>query len=160
MQHQDRINFLVQELGLLPHPEGGFYKETYRSPESVLTSDGNRNLMTSIYFLLTSEHVSRFHRIKSDEHWYFHEGNCLTIHLLNKRGHGKLELGLLSQKSNPYHFVPANTIFGSSIEEKHGYALVSCEVSPGFDFKDFKLFTEEELLLDFPNHSEIIKQLT
>lgn len=160
MQNKDRINFLVQNLELLPHPEGGFYKETYRSPESIQTEAGDRNLMTSIYFLLTSDHVSRFHRIKSDEHWYFHEGSSLTIHLLNNQGHEKLDLGPLSQKSKPYHLVLANTIFGSSIEEQDGYALVSCVVAPGFDFKDFKLFTAEELLLDFPNHSDIIKQLT
>jgi predicted cupin superfamily sugar epimerase len=160
MKNEERVNFLVQNLQLLPHPEGGFYKETYRTQESIQTLDGERNLMTSIYFLLTSDHVSRFHRIKSDEHWYFHEGNCLTIHLLSNKGHEKLELGPLSQKSKPYHFVPANVIFGSSIEDQGGYALVSCVVAPGFDFKDFKLFTAEELLRDFPNHSEIITQLT
>jgi predicted cupin superfamily sugar epimerase len=160
MANEDRINFLVQNLELLTHPEGGFYKETYRSQESIPTKDGDRNLMTSIYFLLTADRVSRFHRIRSDEHWYFHEGSCLTIHLLNNQGHEKLELGPLSEKSKPYHLVPANTIFGSSIEEQDGYALVSCVVAPGFDFKDFKLFGPEELLQDFPNHSEIIKQLT
>ncbi len=160
MKNLDRINFLVTTLNLTPHPEGGFYKETYRSNEKVITSNGERNLSTSIYFLLTSDHASHFHRIKSDEHWYFHEGNPLTIHLLTDKGHEKLELGNLSETSKPYRFVPAHTIFGSRVEQKDGYALVSCGVAPGFDFQDFHLFDRETLLQDFPSHHEIINQLT
>lgn len=71
MGNQNRINFLVKSLNLLPHPEGGFYKETFRSVEGIETEQGERNLCTSIFFLLTSKNVSRFHRIKSDELWFF-----------------------------------------------------------------------------------------
>jgi predicted cupin superfamily sugar epimerase len=84
-QLNNEINQLVFELGLLPHPEGGFYKETYRSEEKL--ENINRSLVTSIYFLLTSENVSRFHRIKSDEHWFFHAGSPLIVHTLDATGH-------------------------------------------------------------------------
>ncbi len=160
MNHLSRVDFLVANLGLLPHPEGGFYKETYRSSESIETESGLRNIATSIFFLLTSEHVSKFHQIKSDEHWYFHEGSSLTIHLLTDRGHQKLKLGQLSAETKPYQMVKADTIFGSSVDEDGGYALVSCAVAPGFDFQDFKLISREELLKEYPNHSQIISRLT
>lgn len=149
---------LIEVLGLKSHPEGGFYKETYRSVEKV---SGEKTLMTSIYFLLTSEHVSHFHRIKSDEHWYFHEGSSLTIHLLNDKGHQELKLGPnLNNGESFYHLVPKNTIFGSTIDHQSGYALVSCAVAPGFDFRDFELLDSEFLRERYPNDEEIIKKLT
>lgn len=160
MKAKERIDFLVKSLDLLPHPEGGFYKETYRSDSTVETAFGQRNLATSIYFLLTSENVSRFHRIKSDEHWYFHEGSPLTVHTLDENGHHQLNLGPVSSISSPYQLVPANTIFGSSVDEKKSYALVSCVVSPGFDFQDFELFNTQDLLQQYPKHQSIIEKLT
>jgi len=127
---------LIDALGLLPHPEGGFYKETYRSE---LTLEGQeRNLLTSIYFLLTSENVSRFHRIKSDELWYFHAGSPLIVHTLSERGHMQHYLGLdLSKGQQPFLWIPKDTIFGSTVLEKESFSLVSCAVAPGFDFRDF-----------------------
>ena len=86
------ISKLVNSLNLLPHPEGGWYAETYRS-EQVLDSS-ERNILTSIYFLITSENVSRFHKIKSDELWYFHQGSTLTVHTLDENGHTENKLGL------------------------------------------------------------------
>lgn len=160
MNTKDRVDFLVHSLDLLPHPEGGFFKETYRSVELVETPYGQRNLATSIYFLLTSENVSRFHRIKSDEHWYFHEGSPLTVHTLSELGHSKLSLGPVAEGYAPYQLVPAEVIFGSSVDTPDSYSLVSCVVSPGFDFQDFQLFDRNVLLNDFPNHPEIIKKLT
>ncbi len=158
----DRIAFLVEKLRLSPHPEGGFYSETYRSEERIPTDSGKRNLSTAIYFLLTSESVSKFHRIKSDELWFFHEGSNLTVHTLSGLGHQQLSLGppSINGKAFPQHLVAANTIFGSSVDEPDSYALVSCVVSPGFDFADFELFGEKELAELFPNSSEIIKKLT
>lgn len=149
---------LIEELDLKPHPEGGFYKETYRSIDSI---DDDRSLMTSIYFLLTSDHVSHFHRIKSDEHWYFHEGSSLTVHLLNDKGHEELKLGSnLDKGESFYQMVPKNTIFGSSVDSPNGYALVSCAVSPGFDFRDFELLDSEFLLERYPKEEKIIRKLT
>ncbi|TFV95518.1 cupin domain-containing protein [Algoriphagus kandeliae] len=161
MNKPDRIAYLVDKLGMLPHPEGGFYAETFRHEINIQTDSGERNLSTVIYFLLTSENVSKFHRIKSDEHWFWHEGSPLNVHLLNARGHQILRLGPVdNQDCQPQQLVPAKTIFGSSVEESDSYALVSCVVAPGFDFRDFELFSEDELLQEFPNESEIIRRLT
>jgi predicted cupin superfamily sugar epimerase len=153
-----QLEEIIEKFEMIAHPEGGWYKETYRSNQDL---DNGRQLLTSIYFLLTSENPSNFHRIKSDELWYFHAGDSLTVHLLNKNGHEQLELGLdLEAGQSPYHLVQAKTIFGSSIKKEGGFALVSCAVAPGFDFRDFELFTCEDLLKDFPSSEEIITQLT
>ncbi len=151
------IQELINELGLLPHPEGGYYKETYRSGEEIR----DRNLLTSIYFVLTSENVSRFHRIKSDELWYFHFGSSVTVHTLDSKGHTEHMLGNdLNKGQKPFLLVKANTVFGSSIDEPGGFALVSCAVAPGFDFRDFELFSKEQLLEEYPEFQTIIDRLT
>ncbi|WPR75142.1 cupin domain-containing protein [Algoriphagus sp. NG3] len=162
MEVDKRIAFLVEKLNLIPHPEGGFYSETYRSETSIVTETGKRNLSTAIYFLLTSDNVSKFHRIKSDELWFFHEGSNVTIHTLSEHGHQKLSLGFPSPNSHtaPQHLVMANAIFGSSVDEPKSYALVSCVVSPGFDFEDFELFEAKDLIRQFPESSEIINRFT
>jgi predicted cupin superfamily sugar epimerase len=150
---------LIKKLGLLPHPEGGFYKEMYRSEEYLETKE--RNLLTSIYFLLTAGNVSRFHTIKSDELWYFHQGQTVIVHTINDNGYQAHLLGNdLSKGEKPYLMVPANTLFGSSIKDDNGYALVSCAVAPGFDFRDFELPDRKLLLEKYPQHSSIIEKLT
>ena len=154
-----RIEELVKELKLEKHPEGGFYSETYRSGHK--TEDKNGVLMTSIYFLLTSENVSNFHRIKNDELWFHHEGSPISIHTLENGKHKEYILGkTFGQECRPYHLIKGNTIFGSSVLEADSYALVSCVVSPGFEFKNFELFTYEDLMEVFPNEGEIIGRLT
>lgn len=154
-----RIEELVSSLNLLPHPEGGFYAETYRSHVNVPGLD--RQLMTSIYFLLTSSNCSRFHRIRSDEAWYFHEGSGLTVHELKNGTYKQTKLGPVGNADQkPFHLVEAGSIFGSSVDSHEGYALVSCAVAPGFDFRDFELFTFEQLASQFPEHHEIIRRLT
>jgi len=154
---EKEIAHLIEKLNLVPHPEGGFYRETYRSEETK----GNRNLMTSIYFLLTSEHVSHLHRIKSDELWYYHGGSPLIVHILDAFGHHEHIVGNDLEKGYfPQFLVPKNTIFGSTVLEKDSYSLVSCVVSPGFDFDDFELFKRDELLDAYPMHREIIERLT
>jgi predicted cupin superfamily sugar epimerase len=156
VQLNNKIELLIQELNLIPHPEGGFYRETYRSKEVL--NDINRNLVTTIYFLLRSEDISLFHRIKSDEHWFFHAGSRLVVHTLDKNGHHKHLLGLeLNKGETPHFIVPKNTIFGSQVLEKNSYSLVSCLVSPGFDFADFELIKRVDLLKEFPEHKEIIE---
>lgn len=150
---------LIENLGLQAHPEGGFYKETYRSAQTLEWED--RQLLTSIYFLLTAENVSKFHRIKSDELWYFHAGSPLIVHTLSEKGHEQHHLGLdLSKGQQPFLWIPKDTIFGSTILNDQGYSLVSCAVAPGFDFRDFELFERAELLDAFPQHQEIVERLT
>lgn len=157
---QQRIQELVTKFNLQVHPEGGFYSETYRSDQ--LTASQDRNLVTCIYFLLTSENVSNFHRIKSDEMWFFHEGSSLTVHTLDpQNGHLQHAVGNEIQKGQtPQLVVPKNTIFGSSVTDENSYSFVSCVVAPGFDFNDFELFTRDALLEEYPEEFTIIERLT
>lgn len=154
-----RISELIHQFQMSQHPEGGYYKEVYRSEEIVSTLDGHRNLCTSIYFLLPSEEVSKFHQIKSDELWFFHEGSPISIELLKDSTHKSVKLGV-GEGFEPQALVLNHTIFGARVLEKNSYALVSCVVAPGFDFEDFKLMTRDELLSDFPQEKEIIQLLT
>lgn len=156
---QKRIQELVKTLNLQAHPEGGFYAETYRSSEEIPGKD--RQLMTSIYFLLTGTNCSRFHRIQSDEAWYFHEGSGLTVHELIEGTYKSTQLGQIGHGDRvPFYVVPAGSIFGSTVDDETGYALVSCAVAPGFDFRDFELFSFDQLITSFPEHEEIIRRLT
>jgi len=162
-----KIHSLISNLELVPHPEGGYYKSTYQSKERIsdtelsVNFEGERKLYTSIYFLLTSDDVSHFHRLKSDELWYFHAGSPLTIHVIHENGeYEEIKLGMnLENGEVPQALVPKNSIFGSSVNDKDTFSLVGCMVSPGFEFKDFELFTQDELLLKNPQHKEIILKL-
>ncbi len=142
---------------MLPHPEGGYYKETFVSNQRI----NDRNLWSSIYFLLKDGEVSHFHRLKSDEMWYSHSGSSLTIYMITPNG--KLiteQLGLdLNKGEKPQVLVPKNYIFGSAMNNP-GHGLVGCMVSPGFEFEDFELFEREDLLNQYPQHEEIIIKLT
>ena len=158
---QDRINELVEKLQLMPHPEGGYYAETYRSEWEVTTDHGSRSLTTCIYFLLTSDNSSKFHQIKSDEMWFFHEGSPLTVHVFSDKGYEKLLVGPSDQEGHlPYQLVKSGVIFGSTVDQEDSYSLVSCVVAPGFDFEDFRLVSKEELMEHWPEETEIIHRLT
>jgi predicted cupin superfamily sugar epimerase len=154
-----KIEDIINHLKLQPHPEGGYYKETYRSDESCI--HGTRSICTVIYFLLTSENSSKFHRIESDELWYYHAGSPLIVHTLTSKGYDQHIVGnnLLAGET-PQLLVPKNTIFGSTVKKTDSFSLVSCSVSPGFEFNDFKLFNKEELIAIYPTHEKIITQLT
>ncbi len=143
----------IEQLDLVPHPEGGYYREMERSAKSIEDSGNSRSQYTTIYFLLTAENPSRFHQLSSDEIWFFHDGSPLTIHAISPGGEYSAQQ--LSLEDKPQHVIPAGDIFGSSVES--GYALVSCTVVPGFDFSDFKLFRQDELLEKFPEHEDIIR---
>lgn len=163
----NQVHNWVTKLELKPHPEGGFYKSTFVSDEQIsdnelsVNFEGERKLYTSIYFLLPSEEVSHFHRLKSDELWYFHAGSPLTIHVIDKNGeYRELKLGLnLEKGEEPQILVKKNSIFGSSLMEKDTFSLVGCMVSPGFEFRDFELFTQDELIEKYPQHQDIIVKL-
>lgn len=159
---------IISDLELQKHPEGGYYKEVYRS-EGIISKnswgddfEGNRNYCTSIYFLLTGEEFSAFHKIKSDELWYFHAGSAIEIFIINLNSELRtLKLGQNFEKGEQFQgFVPANCWFASRVIDKESYALVSCSVSPGFDFADFELGKRDELVKQFPQHQQIITDLT
>lgn len=156
---QARITELIKHYNLQAHPEGGYYSEEYRS--EIELPNIERQLMTSIYFLLPSEHLSHFHRIKSDELWFFHEGSPISVHTLDENGHTENLVGNdFKNGQNPQFLVKANTIFGSCVNENDSYSFVSCVVAPGFDFRDHEMFTSEELLSDYSDSKEIIEKLT
>ena len=147
----------IDSLQLLPHPEGGFYRETYRSPLPVEFPNfsGARAVSTAIFFLLPAGNVSAFHRIKSDEIWHFYAGQPLTIHLIATDG----RLAALTVGPDlPQAVVPAGCWFGATVEQ--GYALVGCTVAPGFDFCDFEMAERSALLGMYPQHRTIIERLT
>jgi predicted cupin superfamily sugar epimerase len=153
------LDALVTRLGLLPHPEGGFYRETYRAPVTTRTARGERAASTAIYFLLRREDVSALHRIASDEGWHFHAGAPLRIVCLDERGHTELHLGLdLAAGQAPQAVVPAGTWFGARSEGD--FTLVSCTVAPGFDFADFELGDRAALEREYPDHVELIRSYT
>lgn len=159
---------IIENLGLEPHPEGGFYKEVYRSQGILSTNnlpeqfDGERNYCTSIYFVLTSENFSAFHKIKQDEIWHFYEGSPLFVHIIDENGiYQKVELGPNPELGQVRQFVvPANLWFGSSVKNPNDYSFVGCTVAPGFDFKDFELANQEELIVEYPNLEKEIIALT
>ncbi|SFM25852.1 hypothetical protein SAMN04488573_11524 [Bacillus sp. 5mfcol3.1] len=161
------LDYWVSKLGLVRHPEGGYYKRTFASEKHVTDKSlhvnfvRQRKLYTSIYFLLTSNDVSHFHRLKSDELWYYHGGSSLKIHVIQENGqYNEIKLGMnLENGEVPQALVSKNSIFGSTVMEKDTCSLVGCMVSPGFEFEDFELFTQERLLLKYPEHKDIIMQL-
>ncbi|KAF3989507.1 hypothetical protein FT663_01751 [Candidozyma haemuli var. vulneris] len=151
----------IKALDLQPHPEGGYYSETGRSRILTKSETGLEvPLYTNIHFLLEDKNPSRFHRLHSEEVWYFHDGQPLTVHCIYPNGeYKKVKLGKDPSAGEVVQFeVPRGVIFGSSVET--GWALVSCMVSPGFDFKEFHLFEQTDLLGRYPEHAEIIKCLT
>ncbi|NAS13546.1 cupin domain-containing protein [Poritiphilus flavus] len=162
------IQELIQQLNLSPHPEGGYFKETYRSADSVEVQNElwpqpvQRNYCTGIYFLLTSDTFSAFHRIKQDELWHFYKGDAIRIHMIDPEGqYSHVVLGGDFEKGEvPQYAVPKGIWFAAEMVEQDSYALVGCTVAPGFDFEDFELPSRESLLELFPQHSDIITNLT
>lgn len=155
-------NYWIIELNMNQHPEGGYFKEVIRSLNMHTFEDGRiRPFYSSIYFLLNDKNPSHFHRLKEDELWFYHAGKSLSVHVILENGDYIVhKLGLdLENGETPQVLVPGGSIFGSTVDHKDSYSLVSCVVSPGFDFKDFELFTQSKLLEKFPQHTSIIKRL-
>ncbi len=158
---------LIHKYDLQQHPEGGWYKETYRSseifPASALPErfKGGRFFSTAIYFLLEENDHSAFHRIKSDECWHFYAGEPLLIYILNEKGEMKVvQLGSDIGKGQVFQYVvPANTWFASRPAAGTAFSFVGCTVSPGFDFADFEIADSEALSKLFPEHETLIREL-
>lgn len=153
---------IIKNLKLLPHPEGGYYKEMYRAEQKINLDNGkSRNVSTAIYYLLENENKSRFHRIASDELWFFHQGNPLEILSIQNGQLIKTVLGNNFENGEvPQALIPAHTWFASRVKNSKGYALVSCTVAPGFDFADFELGDRDELINEFPDLISYIKEFT
>ncbi|MBI3883293.1 MAG: cupin domain-containing protein [Sphingobacteriales bacterium] len=152
---------LVQQFNMLPHPEGGYYKETYRCKEEIKTESGSRNISTAIYFLLEQGNFSAFHKIKSDECWHFYAGASLNIYIINSNGSMEIiKLGNNITNGETFQYiVPAGYWFASEPAINTAFSFVGCTVAPGFDFADFELAKAAELTKIYPGHKEIIKKL-
>jgi predicted cupin superfamily sugar epimerase len=162
------IQSIIKKLDLQPHPEGGYFKETYRSDGTIsasnLTSEfsGKRNFSTSIYYMLISGEFSAFHKINQDEIWHFYNGSPIELHIIDESGkHAKYLIGRdLSRGEASQLVVPANCWFASKVVQDHSYSLVGCTVAPGFDFDDFVLADRKEMTSAFPQHKELILEFT
>ena len=160
--------YWIRTLQLAVHPEGGHYRETYRSAETVSASalperfSGDRCFATSIYYLLQSGEVSALHRIRSDEIWYHHDGAPVIIHVFEPGGgYRALKLGRdIRAGEAPQAVVSAGCMFGAAVEGDDMFCLAGCSVAPGFDFADFELAERDALLEEFPHYRDIITKLT
>ncbi len=165
------VGRLIARLDLQPHPEGGYFRETYRAAHEV-TADalppgysGPRALSTAIYFLLVGDQVSRLHRLRGDEVWHHHAGCGLTLHLFaaatgyvrRRLGPGPAGGGAAHQL--PQIVVPAGSWFGATVDQEHSFALVGCTMAPGFDFADFELADRAALRKQYPDHVDVIERL-
>lgn len=159
--------YWIEELALLPHPEGGHYREVFRS-DVVITRDallerftGSRSCITSIYYLLKRGEFSSLHRLKSDELWYFHDGAPLAVYAISEKGLMRHVLGLNPDAGEvPQIVIPAGAWFGALIEGEGDFSLVGCAVSPGFDFDDFEIAARDTMIAKFPSYRAIIEKLT
>ena len=164
----NNVDAIIKKLDLKPHPEGGYFKETYRSSGEISNDSlksgysGNRNYSTCIYFLLRSDDFSAFHKINQDEIWHFYAGSPICLHIISEAGdHTKHIIGKdVCNEQLPQLVVPGNHWFAASVINRDDYSLVGCTVSPGFDFADFTLPNRAELLARFPQHQQIITALT
>ncbi len=154
----------IQTLQLQPHPEGGWYREVYRSTRSapVDRMGAIRCEATSIYFLLAAGQRSALHRIRQDELWHFHDGDGLAVHQISPTGeHRTWPLGRdLVAGQRPQACVPAGHWFGAELVDGGAYALVGCTVAPGFEFEDLEMAGRADLQKQFPRHAELIERLT
>ena len=158
---------LVEKHELLPHPEGGYYKETYRATEFVSGKDlperfgGDRFFSTAIYFLIIQGNFSSFHKIKSDECWHFYAGDALHIHVIGLDGkYTLLKLGSNIDNGETFQaIVSAGSWFASENAPGGIYSFVGCTVSPGFDFADFELAKANELAKQYPERKMLIERL-
>lgn len=150
--------YWISTLNLTAHVEGGAFRETYRSALKT----GERNFCTHIYFLLQQGQFSAFHKIKSDEIWHFYYGDPLIVYEINPDG-SVTEHKLGNNPANGESFsrvIKAGNWFGSRVVKEAQYSLAGCTVSPGFDFNDFELADREQLTAIYPQHKQLIQELT
>lgn len=159
-----RVRELIDALGLVPHPERGFYGETYRAPANVHAAShgGERSASTAIYFLVTAdEPTTSLHRLKSDEVFHLYEGGPLEVVQLRPDGRVVIaRLGLdIAAGERPQTVVPAGSWFGTELTAGASHCLVGCTVAPGFEFADFELADGPELIEQFPEAADRIHRM-
>lgn len=160
-------DYWIDKLELVRHPEGGFYRETYRSEEKIPSGlpgryEGERSFSTSIYFLLKSGQYSAFHRIQSDEIWHFYSGSSATVYMISPDGTlSKRVVGSEAENGEVFQLcIPRGTWFGAEVNAPDSYSLVGCTVAPGFDFRDFEMGNRADLVKHFPWIRDLIMRLS
>jgi len=163
-----RAKYWIEKLELERHPEGGYFRQTYKAalvvPKSALPAGfaGARAASTAIYFLLEGENFSAFHRLRSDEVWHFYAGDPLVVQVIEPEG--KCSSILLGRDPEARQVlqavVPAGCWFASHVGDWNSFAVVGCTVAPGFDFADFEMGKREELVRTYPQHRALIERLT
>jgi len=156
----------IKQLHLKKHPEGGYFREVYRSGELIFTAQlpkrykSARNFSTSIYFLLEGKQFSAFHLLQSDELWHFYDGCAVLLYVIDQKG--KLTVKKLGgdEDCELQLTIEKQSWFAAEVEDKKSFALFGCTVSPGFDFDDFELGKRQELIKKFPQHKTIISGMT
>lgn len=155
---------LVGQFELIPHPEGGYFRETYRAGDRVSrASTGDvRSASTAIYYLLSDDAYSAWHRIRSDEVWHFYAGGALDVHVLTRDGSlvtHRLGNALERDDAVFQAVVEAGQWFAAERVDPEGFAFVGCTVAPGFEFSEFELADVDALLAEYPGHSDIVRRL-
>lgn len=149
---------LVEQLGLEPHPEGGYFRETFRSSILVEAHGKTRNAITSIDYLLPAGAFSAFHRLSSDEIWHHHCGSPLAIEIIEPNGvHRQAIIGAGDRRQAA---IRAGAWFAAHVCDAAGYAIVGCDVAPGFAFEDFDLASRQDLRHAYPQHAALIERWT
>jgi uncharacterized protein len=160
--------YWISKLALEPHPEGGFYRQTYRAdlvlPKESLPPEftGSRTVSTAIYFLLDGDNFSAFHRLRSDEMWHFYAGSALMVYVIDQHGDlSEILLGSNAEAGEVFQaVVKAGCWFASQGRDRSSFALVGCTVAPGFDFEDFEMAKRADLVKAYPQHRGVIERLT
>jgi uncharacterized protein len=160
--------YWIDKLQLIPHPEGGYYRQTYKAELAVDKAAlppgfaSSRAAATAIYFLLEGTDFSAFHRLRSDEIWHFYAGGTLVVHVIAENGeHSEILLGRDAEAGEVFQaVVKAGSWFGARLRDPRAFGLVGCTVAPGFDFADFELGKRAELVRQYPQHRELIERLT
>jgi predicted cupin superfamily sugar epimerase len=161
-------NYWIEKLGLEAHPEGGYFRQTYKA-DLMLVKDslppefaGARAASTAIYFLLRGKEFSAFHRLRSDEVWHFYVGSTLVVHVIDEAGrYSEILLGNDPDAGEVLQaVVKAGCWFASRVKDGKSFALVGCTVAPGFEFEDFEMGKREKLVREYPQHRGVIQRLT
>ncbi len=150
---------LIATLNLSEHPEGGWFREVFRSSQVVQTPRGERSASTAIYFLLVEGTFSAWHRVKSDEVWHHYAGDPIVLHTISATGHRAITLGSdVAAGQRPQFTVERDVLQAAGVAS--GWALCGCTVSPGFEFADFEMPDRDVLLREWPGSASIIRELT
>lgn len=156
-----QADYWINHLRLKPHPEGGYYNEVFRSEQQVTRKGESqlKNSCTSIHYLLQNSDFSSFHKLQSDEIWYFHAGSPLHIHILGPDGQYERKELSINETGSLSVIIEAGAWFAAEIPSRLGFSLASCVVAPGFEFSEFELGEKEKLTGMYSAQAELIDRL-